>query len=321
LKTRKNKYNHRKDLGNFDPTKNKTYSLSKRKHKVSFESFVCPSTHSTTIEKFISSLPDILAGKDFKKLISSIHASKKHNKPIIWALGAHVIKTGLNPAIIKLMKAGYVDLIAFNGAGIIHDTEIALVGESSEEVSDGIKDGTFGMVKETGEFINEAIEKAAQNDMGLGECLGKKIVENNCPYKSKSILACSYELGIPVTVHVSIGTDIIHMHPNANGAAIGKTSMKDFMIFTQMVSKMTGGIFLNVGSAVILPEVFLKAITMARNQGFKIGNFDTATFDFNQHYRPMQNVVQRPTSILGGNGYYFIGHHEIMIPLLSAALL
>lgn len=321
MKKINNKSKNIKAFESFDPTKNKTFGLSKRKHKVSFESFAKPSNHSTSIEKFISSLPDILAAKDLRKLISSIRNSKQKNKPIVWAIGAHVIKTGLNPILIKLMNEGYVDLIAFNGAGIIHDTEIALVGESSEEVSDGIKDGTFGMVKETGEFINESIKEASQNDIGLGEFLGKKIIESNCPYKSKSILANCSKLGIPVTVHVSIGTDIIHMHPNADGAAIGKTSMKDFMIFSKMISKMNGGVFLNVGSAVMLPEVFLKAITMARNQGFNIGNFDTATFDFNQHYRPMQNVVKRPTLTLGGNGYYFIGHHEIMIPLLASALL
>jgi deoxyhypusine synthase len=321
LKKIDNKIKNRKSFEGFDIKKNKTFALSKRKHKVSFESFAKPSNHKTSIEKFILSLPDILVAKDFKNLVNSIKKSKKNKKPIVWALGAHVIKTGLNPVMIKLMKEGYVDLIAFNGAGIIHDTEIALVGESSEEVSDGIKDGTFGMVKETGKFINESIEEASQNDMGLGEFLGKKILESNCPYKSKSILANCSKLGIPVTVHVSIGTDIIHMHPNVNGAAIGKTSMKDFMIFSKIISKMSGGVFLNVGSAVILPEVFLKAITMVRNQGFNVGNFDTATFDFNQHYRPMQNVVKRPTSTLGGNGYYFVGHHEIMIPLLASALL
>lgn len=306
----------------FDIKKNKTFSLKKRQHKVNFKKFAGKSGQKTSINKFVKSLPDILAAADFKSLIEEIKNAKLKHKPIIWGLGAHVIKTGLNPIIIELMKSGYVDLISLNGAGIIHDTELALIGETSEDVSEGIRDGSFGMVKETGEFINNAIFLAFQANRGLGETVGKEIVQKKLRYQKKSILAWAYKLKIPVTVHVSIGTDIIHMHPTANGEAMGKTSMNDFMIFSEMICKMKGGgVFLNMGSAVIIPEVFLKAITMARNQGYKIGNFCVATFDFNLHYRPMVNVVKRPIESLGGKGYYIIGHHEIMIPLLSAALL
>jgi len=305
-----------------DVKNSKTFPLKKRKHKVNFKKFAKISNHKTTIGDFMKSLPQILAANDFQNIVKAIKKSKLKKKPIVWGLGAHVIKTGLNPIFIQLMKKGYVNAIALNGAGIIHDTELALVGETSEEVIEGISNGTFGMVRETGEFINKSINLSYQKNKGIGEVLGSQIIKNHLPYKDHSILAWASKLRIPVTVHVSIGTDIIHMHPNADGKAIGEASLKDFMIFSGVISKMkNGGIFLNVGSNVILPEVFLKAITMARNQGHKIGNFDVAVFDFNLHYRPLVNVVKRPVEVLGGKGYYIIGHHEILIPLLSSTLL
>jgi len=293
----------------------KTISIANRKSKVRLNDFA--SVHKTdSFSDFIDSLPNILAGRDFKEVVDAILKAKRKEKPIVWALGAHVIKCGLNPIIINLMKKGFVSCVALNGGGCIHDVEIALNGKTSEYVENSLKYGSFGMAHETAEFINNALRK----NLGFGEAVGKKLLKVMAPYNSYSILASAAELEIPVTVHVAIGTDIIHMHPNMDGSLTGKVSYTDFKIFSSVVSNLEGGVFLNIGSAVILPEIFLKAVNVVRNLGHEVRNFTTVNFDFQLQYRAMENVVKRPTAN-SGKGYYIVGHHEIMIPLLAGILL
>ncbi len=244
----------------------------------------------------------------------------RSGNPIVLAMGAHVIKVGLNPVIIDLMERGFIDGLALNGAGIIHDAELAMVGQTSEDVAAQIGEGKFGMAEETGRILNEAIIEGAEQGDGLGKAVGARLVKEDFPYKRYSLSARAFELGIPMTVHVAIGTDIIHFHPRVDGAAIGKTSHLDFRIFSSLISKIEGGVFINLGSAVIMPEVFLKALSLARNLGFDVKHFTTVDMDFIRHYRPMTNVVQRPT-LEGGKGYSLVGHHEIMFPLLTAAVI
>jgi len=304
----------------FPRDKIKTYPLRSRKSKVSIEDFSQPFSPKQEFRRFVESLPDILAGKEFKAFLSLMGRAKKKGKAIIFALGAHVIKVGLNPVIINLMEEGWITGLALNGAGIIHDFEIALAGHTSEDVGDQIKDGQFGMAEETGDLLNKAINSSKKKDMGLGEGVGELIAHSNFPHKNLSVLGAAYRLNIPTTIHVAIGTDIIHFHPLANGESIGKASLRDFFLFCSLLKDLDGGgVFVNIGSAVILPEVFLKGVSYVRNRGALLEDFSTAVFDFNQHYRPYQNVVKRP---LGkkGRGFYFIGHHEIMIPLLAASL-
>lgn len=298
----------------------KTYSLQSRRSKVDIKNFAHVFNPDKTFTQFVDSLPNILAGKDFKEFISLMKEARDRNKAIIFALGAHVIKVGLNPIIIDMMKRGWITALALNGAGIIHDFEIAFAGQTSEEVEFQIKNGHFGMAKETGDMLNDAISSGAEGELGLGEAVSKMIADSDFPYKKFSLLSAAYDLNVPVTVHVAIGTDIIHFHPKIKGEALGKASLRDFFLFCSLLEKLEGGgVFVNVGSAVILPEVFLKALSFARNKQGHVEAFSTAVFDFIHHYRPYQNVVKRP---LGekGKGFYFIGHHEIMIPFLAASL-
>jgi len=268
----------------------------------------------------VNSLPHILAGDDFRAVVEAIVLACKNERPVVFAMGAHVIKCGLSPFVINLMRQGVVSAIAMNGAGAIHDFEIALIGETSEDVAEGLQAGMFGMAEETGRLINEAINDAARQGVGLGESVGRKIIDMNTPFKEYSALAHAVEMKIPATIHVAIGTDIIHMHPAANGRAIGEASFLDFRLLTSVVANLGGGgVYLNVGSAVILPEVFVKALTIARNLGHDVTNFTTVDLDMQQHYRPMQNVVKRPT-MDGSKGYALTGHHELMIPLISQAV-
>ncbi len=272
------------------------------------------------MQPFLDALPEILSAKDLKKLIQNLKEAKARGKAIIIGLGGHVIKCGLAPLIIELMAAGYVSAIAVNGSVIIHDFELANFGHTSEDVSQALADGSFGMAQETSELLNSYIVYGYQNGMGLGEAVGKMILEN-APYKELSLLAMAYYYQIPLSVHVAIGTDIIHQSPHANGAAIGDTSHRDFRIFCHNVCGLNdGGVYLNLGSAVILPEVFLKALTVARNIQPPVKDFTTAVFDMNMHYRARVNVVQRPVES-AGEGFYFIGQHEILIPLLVKSLL
>ena len=298
----------------------KTYPLRSRESKVKIDDFARAFSPDESFSDFIDSLPDILAGKDFKSFLKRMEMAKAKQKARVFALGAHVIKVGLNPVILSLMEEGWITALALNGAGIIHDFEIALAGHTSEDVADKIKDGRFGMAQETGELLNEAINSAEGKDMGLGEAVGESIENSDHAHKDLSILAAAYRLNIPTTVHVAIGTDIIHFHPIVDGKALGNATLRDFFLFCSLCENLEGGgIFVNVGSAVILPEVFLKAVTCIRNKGITLENFSTAVFDFHRHYRPDENVVKRP---LGkkGRGFYFVGHHEIMIPLLAASL-
>ncbi len=302
------------DLG-----KVRTFPLKDRKNKVKISMFSKLSPTQDSFSDFINSLPAILKANDFRNIVKAIVTAYRNKKSIIWAMGDSVIKCGLSPLIIDMMRKGLISTIALQGAGIIHDAEIALIGETSEDVAVTITDGSFGMAEETGRMLNQAIKEGARDDIGIGEAVGKKLVYLKVPYKEHSIVACAYEMGIPVTVHVAIGTDIIHMHPLADGSAIGKGSHIDFRKFTTAVTELSGGVILNIGSAVILPEVFLKALSIARNIGKDVGNFTAVNFDMIQHYRPLENVVKRPTRT-GGRGFAITGHHEIMIPLLIRAI-
>jgi len=302
------------------PKKLKTYPLDSRKSKIKVDDLGKPYSPQQPFADFISGLPDILASGDFKKFIKSVVRARKNNSPIICALGAHVIKVGLNPVLIDLMKEGWIQALALNGAGIIHDFELAFAGKTSEDVAQSLGDGSFGMAEETGTFLNDAINTGAKEDLGLGESVGRFISDSNYPYKNFSLLSAAYDMDIPVTVHVAVGTDIIHIHPNIDGEALGKTTLKDFFLLCALIKTLEGGgVFIQIGSAVILPEVFLKCLSFVRNQGAKVEQFTTAVFDFIHHYRPYQNIVKRPAEEKA-KGYYFIGHHEIMIPLLAAAL-
>lgn len=307
------------DSTTIDRSKIKTYSLNDRDSKVSLNSMAKPPSPKMTLKDFFSGLPDIMAAGEIKEVIDSVVKSVRNEKPVIAAMGAHVIKVGLSPLIVDLMERKILSLVAMNGAGIIHDFELAYIGSTSENVDASIGDGTFGMAKETGEMLNGAIREGAKRGIGLGKVVGEMIEGERLPNREISILAAGARLNIPVTVHVAIGTDIIHMHPDAAGDAIGKTSMEDFLIFASVISKLSGGIYFNVGSAVIMPEVFLKAISLARNIGHDVRDFMTVDMDFTRHYRPQTNVVKRPTS-LGGRGISLVGHHEIMLPLLFSGV-
>ncbi len=298
----------------------KTYPLKKRQSKVSVRDFGSTWTAGNTIGLWLESLPNILAGNDLKKLVNRLQIAVKGKKTIILAMGAHTIKVGLGPIILDLMERGIITGIAMNGAGIIHDLEVAMVGATSEDVDNELSDGKFGMAEETGEFLNSAIREGAKKGIGLGYSVGSSILKASFPYSKFSLLAGAARMNIPLTVHVAIGTDIIHFHPGANGSAIGKTSHLDFRIFASLVSHLEGGVYINLGSAVVLPEVFLKAITLVRNLGFNVKKFTTVNMDFIKHYRPMTNVVKRPT-LEGGEGFSITGHNEIMFPLLAAALI
>ena len=298
----------------------KTYPLSKRQSKVSVKDFGSQWTAGNTMDLWLKGLPNILAGNDLRKLVNRLTTAVKKKRAVILAMGAHTIKIGLSPIILDLMERGIITGIAMNGAGIIHDLEVAMVGATSEDVDNELPNGTFGMAEETGEFLNNAIRAGAKKGNGLGYSVGSSILQASFPYSEYSLLAGAARMNIPSTVHVAIGTDIIHFHPAVDGAAIGKTSHLDFRIFASLVSHLEGGVYINLGSAVILPEVFLKALTLVRNLGFSVKTFTTVDMDFIRHYRPMTNVVKRPT-LEGGEGFSFIGHNEIMFPLLTAALI
>lgn len=297
-----------------------TYSLHGRHSKVSVADFAAPLQPGMTVRQLLAALPTQLAGGDFPELVKRIGEAFANKRPIILGMGAHVIKVGLNPILIDLMRRGIITAVALNGAGIIHDSEIAMVGRTSEEVADVLGAGAFGAAKETGENLNQAIIGGARKGIGIGQAVGEMLLERQFPHNDQSLLAMAATLHVPVTVHVAMGTDIIHIHPSADGAAIGKAGHHDFRVFCNLVSGLEGGVYLNVGSAVLLPEVFLKALTVVRNLGHQVKRFTTANFDFIRHYRPATNVVHRPT-LEGGKGFNFTGHHELMLPLLAAAIL
>jgi hypothetical protein len=307
-----------------------TYPLASRKSKVNKRDFAKPSAANTSLKKFLDSLPDILAAEDLRHLLGAIHAARKQGAAILWGLGGHVIKVGLGPLLIDLMKRGFVSGIAMNGAALIHDFEIALAGNTSEDVEAGLSEGQFGMAEETGKYLNEIAKLSHRIRIGYGEAAGQFLNSGilDVKHADASVLAAAYEQGIPVTIHLAIGTDIPHMHPAASGAALGDASHHDFRLFCALVDRMQpGGVYLNWGSAVLLPEVFLKAVSVVRNLGVPLRPITTANFDFIQHYRPLQNVVKRPTApsrVRGtgpeSHGYAITGHHELLFPLVAAAL-
>jgi hypothetical protein len=298
----------------------KTYPLRSRQSKVSLAQFATPHKSGSGIGGLMKSLPNLLAAKDFKAVVEAIAAAKRADKAIIWGLGAHVLKTGLSPVLVDLMERGFISAIATNGAGIIHDFEIALSGGTSEDVDATLGPGTFGMAEETGTQLNRAINEGVAAGLGLGQSVGRYLDAVRPPFGQICVAATAWRLQIPVTVHVAIGTDIIHMHPQASGAALGEGSLRDFKYFVSCVSRLENGVYLNCGSAVVLPEVFLKAVAIARNEGRSLDGLTTVNLDFLRHYRPLTNVVNRPTAGTG-RGYSLTGHHELLIPLLAAALI
>jgi hypothetical protein len=301
----------------------KTVPLAERGGKVKTADFAYPYQKGAGIAAWLDSLPRILAGDSFRAVVDAIAAARQKNAAILWGLGGHVIKCGLAPVLVDLMRRGYVTGFAMNGSAAIHDFEIALAGHTSEDVEAVLPDGRFGAAEETGREMNRAIAGGAKEGLGMGEALGRWL-ELIAPAKHapSSLLLGAYRNATPVTVHVAIGTDTPHAHPAADAAAIGETTHRDFRLFAAQVAALNaGGVYLNVGSAVVMPEVFLKAVSAVRNLGHPLANFTTANFDFLQHYRPRVNVVDRPHAQSGGAGYAITGHHEIMIPLLAAALI
>ena len=300
-----------------------TYPLQERKSKVNAGMFGKPMDGSENILGFISKLPHILAGDSLRTLIRAILYARASNRPIIWGVGGHVIKVGLGPVMNDLLQSGLVTGIAMNGSAAIHDFEVALCGATSEEVEEQITGGRFGMARETAEYMNAAVDSGAADHIGMGEALGRFLTQNSklrTQYSSMSVLVEAYSRKIPVTVHVALGTDIIHAHPQASGQNLGDVSYRDFRLFCSMARELDGGgVYLNIGSAVVLPEVFLKAVSVVRNLGHSLEEFTTANLDFIQHYRPTQNVLKRPTQH-SGQAIALTGHHEIMLPLIAAAL-
>jgi hypothetical protein len=304
----------------FDLTGVRTYPLASRKSKARHEDFGRAWKPSSGLEGWIASLPKILAAADFSAVVDAVRAARRDGRVLLWGLGAHVIKTGLSPVVIDLMDRGFVSALALNGAGLIHDFEVALAGSTSEDVDAALGPGEFGMAEETGRELNQAIASGVGRGLGLGQSVALHLAERKPPFANLSLLAAAARLDIPVTVHVGVGTDIIHMHPAASGEAIGAGSLRDFRYLASIVSKMAGGVYLNCGSAVMLPEVFLKAVSLARNRGIALDGLTTVNLDFVRQYRPETNVVRRPVAGIG-RGYSLTGHHEIMLPLIAAALI
>ena len=303
----------------FDLSGVRTYPLDSRKSKANAADFARAYAPGAGVSALIASLPNLLAAADFKAVIEAIAAARRADRGIVWGLGAHVIKTGLGPVIIDLMQRGFVSAIATNGAGIIHDFELALSGATSEAVDEALGPRRFGMAEETGRLLNAASNRGVAEGLGLGQAVARWLHHAAPPHASLSIMAAAARLEIPVTVHVGIGTDIIHMHPSASGAALGEGSLRDFRYFVSNVARLEHGVYLNCGSAVVLPEVFLKAVALARNHGASLDGLTTVNMDFTRLYRPQTNVVSRPVAGIG-KGYSLVGHHELMIPLLAAAL-
>jgi len=298
----------------------KTYSINDRISKVSLEKSALPHKKGNSFGEFIKGLPDFLASQDLKAVIQAVVKAHKDKRPVILGMGAHPIKVGLSPLIIDLMQTGIITAVATNGACIIHDFEISYIGQTSEDVAQELCTGTFGMAKETGQMLNNAINNGVKKGYGIGRAIGEFIDSSDFAFKDKSIFGAAYALDLPATVHVAIGSDITHMHSEADGCSIGEGSMRDFRLFSSVVADLEGGVYINLGSAVVLPEVFLKALTIARNLGNKVEEFTTVNMDFIQHYRPRENVLKRPT-MMKGQCFALTGHHEIMFPLLSAMVI
>ena len=300
----------------------KTYPLAGRPSKISFDDFAKPITENVPVKEFLASLPDVLAVQGMRQIVDRMHRARQLQKPIIWGIGGHVIKTGLAPVLIDLMKRGFVSAVASNGSVLVHDAEIAMVGSTSEDVDTTLSEGVFGGADETGKLINTAASAAAKDNIGLGEAMGRSLLSMNPPNADYSLICAAYHARVPFTAHVTIGGDIAHFHPMVDGAALGASTHTDFRLLADVVRQMNGGgVYLNVGSAVVLPEVFLKCVSVVRNLGYPLTDITTANFDFIQSYRPQTNVVRRPTEHGAGHGYSITGHHELTIPLLAAMLI
>ena len=300
----------------------KTYELASRPSKVTVEDFAEPIAEDDSLKDFLEKLPNILAVRSLREIAACIRRARALNKPIVWGIGGHVVKTGLAPVIIDLMRRGFVTAITSNGSVLVHDTEIAIAGFTSEDVDATLGKGDFGAARETGELLNEAAKNGWRDRIGLGEAMGREVLSKEPINSDFSLLCQTYENKIPFTAHLAIGADIGHFHASCDGAALGATTHADFKLFCSIVKNLNGGgVYLNVGSAVVMPEIFLKAVTVVRNLGFPLEDFTTANFDFIQSYRPNTNVVRRPTANGSGRGFSITGHHEIMIPLLAAQIL
>ena len=305
----------------FDLSNVRTYPLASRHSKARARDFARPVERGATFKAWFDSLPAILGAADLRRVVRAIVEARRRDGGIIWGIGAHVIKTGVSPVLIDLMTRGFVSAIAMNGAGMIHDFEIALSGATSEDVDESLGPGRFGMAEETGRVLNDIVRKAAADTQGMGQAVAAYLAATNPPHASRSVAVAAHRLGIPLTVHVAMGTDITHMHVDASGSAIGETSLRDFRYFVSCVARLKGGVYLNCGSAVVLPEVFLKAVALARNQGASLENLTTVNIDFLRMYRPQTNVVDRPAAAAGGVGISLVGHHEVLIPLIAAAVI
>jgi arginine dihydrolase ArgZ-like protein len=303
----------------FDLSAINTYPLKSRASKVRLDDFARPVPAGATVGAFVDSLPDILAAADFKAVVRAIVEAKRRGGGILWGLGGHVIKTGVGPVLIDLMERGFVSAIATNGAAVIHDFEVAIVGATSEDVDGTLGPGRFGMAEETGRLLNGAINDGVAAGLGIGQAVARFLASRDPQFARASVLCAAARLEIPITVHVAIGTDVIHMHPAASGAALGEGSLRDFRYFVSNVARLERGVYLNCGSAVVLPEVFLKAVALARNRGAALDQLTTVNLDFVRQYRPETNVVSRPTAGTG-RGYTILGHHELMMTLLAAAI-
>ena len=302
-----------------NPSLARTRSLASLSRKISRAQFAQTVAADATLRGFLASLPDVLAARDLLQLAQCIGTARSAGRLCLLMMGAHPLKVGLGPLICDLIRQGIFNALATNGAVMIHDFELAFAGRTSEDVGAGLADGSFGMAEETGSFLNNAAKSAAREGRGLGEVVGREIVQSHLKFAVDSIFACAYQAGIPATVHVTLGADIVHMHPSADGSAIGAATMADFHRLISVVGGLSRGVVVNLGSAVVMPEVFLKALNLARNLGRKVGGFSTADMDFIRHYRPSLNVVERPTRA-DGRGFALTGHHEIMLPLLAAAI-
>jgi hypothetical protein len=299
----------------------KTYPLASRPSKVNLNDFARPLDGGASMRDFLESLPNVLAVQSLKHIAQRMRRARELQKPIIWGIGGHVIKTGLVPLLIDLMDDGFVSAIAANGSVLVHDAEIAMIGSTSEDVDATLQEGVFGGADETGNLLNRAAQNGAQDQIGLGEAVGRSLLAVEPQHRNYSLLCAAYAARVPFTVHLTIGGDIAHFHPTVDGAALGATSHTDFRLLAELVKRMDGGgVYLNVGSAVVLPEVFLKCVTLVRNLGHPLTDITTANFDFIQSYRPLTNVVRRPTEKGAGEGYSITGHHELTIPLLAAIL-
>ena len=305
----------------FDLSGVRTYPLSSRRSKARAEDFARPVERGGSFASWFDSLPALLGAADLRRVVRAIVEARQRSAGVMWGIGAHVIKTGVSPVLIDLMTRGYVSALAMNGAGVIHDFEIALSGATSEDVDEALGPGRFGMAAETGHLLNEIVGGASTRGLGFGQAVAAYLAEASPAHADRSLLVAAHRLNVPVTVHVALGTDIVHMHPDASGAAIGDASLRDFRYFVSSVARLTGGVYLNCGSAVVLPEVFLKAVALAKNQGVSLDGLTTVNIDFVRLYRPHTNVVTRPVAGTSGTGINLVGHHEILIPLIAAAVI